>query len=206
MPRAALAVLASAAALVAPAAAQDVFGAYVQVHGGAFFQTGDELSFDVFGPTGDDDRASFDVDPEVGYAVGALLGYEVALGLSVEVEATLRSNSIDLETGADLFDDELGDEETLAVMLNGVYTFAVPFLADPYVGAGLGYAKPAGDSDAFDGAFAYQAKAGLAWPVGVGSVLTEASYFATNGLEADDGAAELDYGGVSATIGYRFGF
>ena len=201
MPRAALAALASAALLTAPAAAQDVFGAYVQVHGGAFFQTGDELQLGD-GPV----QVDVALDPDLGYAVGGLLGYEVGLGLSVEVEATLRSNDVDFEDEARGRSTELGEEESLAVMLNGVYTFAVPFLADPYVGAGLGYVKPAGDADEFEGTFAYQAKAGLAWPVGIGSVITEASYLGTGGLEAEDGGAELDYGGVSAMVGYRFGF
>ena len=192
------------ASLAAPAAAQDADNAYVQVHGGVFLQTGDELSFDrVDGG----DVAVLDIDPDAGFAVGALVGYEIALGLSVEVEATLRSNDVSLDDAGGLVDTDLGDEETLAIMLNGAYTFQVPFLADPYVGLGAGYVKPQGDVDAFEGAFAYQAKAGLLWPVGAGRVLTEVSWLGTDGLEAEDGLdAELDYGGVAFNVGYRFSF
>ena len=201
MIRPALSILAPAALLLAPAAAQEASNAYVQVHGGLFLQTGDELQLGD-GPL----QVDVEIDPKLGFAVGGLVGYDVALGLAVEVEATLRSNDVDFESPDGVTSTDLGEEESFAVMLNGVYTFQVPLLADPYVGAGIGYAKPSGDADAFEGAFAYQAKAGLAWPVGVGSVITEASYFATTGLEAEEGGAELDYGGVSATIGYRFSF
>ena len=191
--------VALAACLATPAAAQ-VSNAYVQVHGGVFVQTGDALELG-------DGPASLDVgiDPDLGYAVGGLVGYDVALGVSVEVEATLRSNDVEFDAN-DGIDTDLGEEETLSVMLNSVYTFEVPFLADPYVGAGIGYADPFGDADAFDGAFAYQAKAGLVWPAGPGGVVTEASYLGTGGLEAEDADAELDYGGLSVMAGYRFGF
>ena len=199
MTRRPLALIACLAALAAPAHAQSPTRAYGQAHGGLFVQTGDELQLGD-GPL----QVDVELDPDLGYQVGGLVGYDVGLGFAVEVEATFRSNDVDFETGTTATD--LGNEDSLAVMLNGVYTFTVPFLADPYVGVGAGYAKPSGDADEFEGAFAYQAKAGLAWPVGLGEVLTEASYFATTGLEAEEGEAELDYGGVSATIGYRFSF
>lgn len=197
----AVAILVPASSLAAPAAAQDVFGAYVQVHGGLFVPMGDEFSVPLVTTGGGDERATFDIDTDLGYTVGALLGYDVGAGLAVEVEATLRSNDVSTDD-----DSGIGDEETVAVMLNGVYTFTVPFLADPFVGLGAGYLKPRGDVDAFEGTFAYQAKAGLLWPVGVGEVLTEVVYLGTGGLEEDAFDTELDYSGFSANLGYRFSF
>ena len=95
----------------------------------------------------------------------------------------------------------------MATMINGVFTFDAPFVADPYVGAGIGYVTPLGDTDDFDGAFAYQAKAGIAWPIGVGRIITEVAYLGTDGLDAEDNTgAEIDYGGVSGNVGYRFAF
>ena len=209
-----LAALSAAPLLAAPllagaAHAQDVTKAYVQVHGGAFFQTGDALALEAVGAADEPIAATLDLDPDVGFAVGGLVGYEVLLGLSVEGEATFRSNSLD-------FDGVLpaifpappdGREETVTIMLNAAYTLAVPFLADPYAGVGIGYVTPMGDTSDFDGAFAYQAKAGLAWPVGVGRAITEVAYLGTDGLEASGNLnAQLDYGGVSALAGYRFAF
>ena len=191
------------ALLLAPAAAQDVTKAYVQVHGGVFAPTADEFSVPLVTTGGGDERASFDLDPDLGYAVGGLVGYEVARGLSVEAEVTYRSYGIG---GIDGADADFGDVEAAAFLLNGVYTLTVPLLAAPYVGAGAGYITPLGDTDEFEGGFAWQVKAGVAWPVGVGRIVTEASYLDAATLDEDSFGGELDYGGVTGLIGYRFAF
>lgn len=194
------------ALLLSTAAAQDVSQAYVQIHGGVFSQSGDEATFD-FGNGAQ--TGTVDFDPDLGFAVGGLVGYDVLLGVSVEAEVTFRTNDIELEDAAAGAPDlELGKEQTVAIMINGVYTFDAPLLADPYVGVGIGYVTPTGDTGDLDGAFAYQAKAGLAWGVGVGQVITEVSYLATDGLRTEDenAIAEIDYGGFGAMVGYRFAF
>ena len=209
MPRS-LAALLALPLVLAPASAQEITRAYVQVHGGAFAPFGDELTVRGVGAADEPISADIDLDPKVGFAAGGILGYEVALGLAVEAEVTFRSNAV--SPGVDALPavfptPPTGDAETTAIMLNAVYELDVPLLADPYVGAGLGYLTPVGDFDAFDGELAYQAKAGLAWPVGVGSLITEVNYLGTNGLETGEGAdAEVDYGGLGARLGYRFGF
>lgn len=206
MTRFATAALLAPAILFSAAAAQDVTNAYVQVHGGVFVPTGDTIELETFGPADEELTLDIDADPGVGFAVGGLIGYEIALGLSVEGEATFRSSDVspDAAVPAIFPAPYSGDVETLAIMANAVYRVQVPFLAAPYVGAGAGYLTPMGDADGFDGGFAYQAKAGLAWPVGVGRILTEASYFSGE-LDSDAGV-ELDYGGVTGTLGYRFAF
>lgn len=115
-------------------------------------------------------------------AVGmASLGYSTGKPLRFEIEASYRKHTIDAVTGTDVPNVSGGSRRTTALMLNAVYDFDVGRAwIRPYLGLGVGhirttlndYSLGPQDARAFgmrasgsDGAGAYQALAGAAFPV-----------------------------------------
>ena len=156
-----------------------------------------------------------ELDYSTGFAVGALYGYRATPRFAIEGEFTYRSNDIDSVT-VTLDGDETSASEGLegssldvmTFMANGVFGFAPDAAVRPYVGAGIGYAAVDADAD-FDGAFAYQVKAGADVPIGrAGAVGAEVAYLGTGDFSAEETIAdvEVEYGGISLLATYKFGF
>ena len=205
---------------VTAAAAQDAgpTGAYVQVHGGTFFPTQDEVNADF----GDGNTASQSLDYGLGFAIGGLVGYAVTPNVSIEGEVTYRSVDGEVEgievvvvnddTTTTVTQTDI-DTDVFAFMANARYDFETLGRYTPYVVAGLGYATADIDEDGeddtidLDGAFAYQVKAGVTVPAGQGAFGTEVSYFGTSEFEdAEDDAISAEFGGVAIHATYTFGF
>ncbi len=120
------------------------------------------------------------LDPSVGFGAVGSVGYALGNGMRFELEGNYRQGNIahGAGPGAPSFSGTL---QTYSVLANALFDIdiGVPWLY-PYVGAGAGYAwthlhnfrvtpsaPPLGvvTSDATEGSFAYQAIAGLAFPV-----------------------------------------
>ncbi len=169
-----LAALAAFAALQHQAAAQPVSGLYVGLGAGAdFLQNEIVKPADGFGPT----KRSYKFDP--GLAVAGSLGYGLGNGLRVEVEGDYADNHVrGVKLGAP--QRAGGSERQYGGFLDVLYDLNLRLPVVPYVGLGAGYQEVAlahinsgpaqqalssgGTEQA--GAFAYQALAGLAYPVG----------------------------------------
>lgn len=211
-----LTIAASAAALasVGTAAAQESGQVYLELGLGAAFAVSDDETFEVSfeGPDGPiTERGEGSIDLGTGASFHLLGGYEVTPNVAIEIEAQANA--------AEIGDSSIG----LAVgawTVNAVYSGDKSASVIPYAGVGVGYANPSffdddGDTldDDFDGAFAYQVKAGVMKPVGVHhNFAAEVRYLGTGGFSyefEDEFAreqAEIDYGAISATINYRFRF
>lgn len=205
----AAATMSAIAGIAVPSAmAQDSGQIYVQGHLGTFVPTQDGYEAEALGFENGTDTLSVDLDTDAGLAVGALAGYQVNDILSVEGEVTYRNHdaSFDGVVPAIFQQPVDGDVGTLATMANAVVRMPGERTIRPYAGAGIGYVEPMADVDAFDGAFGYQVKAGVALDAGPGTWGLEASYLGTPELDRDlaGGGAELDYGGVTAAVFYRF--
>lgn len=194
----------TAALLMGVANAQESGVIYLEAGLGIAAPTSDEVTFS----DGTGSFAPFDAELETGGQFHLLGGYELTPTLAVELE--LRSHG-----HTDEFSN--GDETTVvgAYMANLVYRGSEAAAFVPYVGAGIGFADLdfVDDTgvldDEFDGAFAYQVKAGVAKPVGVHhSFALEAAYLGANPFEASTAVetVELDYGGVSVGVNYRYRF
>ena len=184
-------VLAAPALLPGAAHAQPVSGLYIGGAGGANFM---QREFNQVyrlnnGPrTTTRGQTSFDT----GVTALASLGYGFGNGLRVEVEGDYRHNDIDRSRNFGVLGIR-GREEKYGGMVNALFDLDVgsPYVF-PYVGAGIGYSwvdrrayQAAGASSVavrgVDSSFAYQAIAGLSFPVPpvVGlSVTAEYRYFA----------------------------
>jgi len=184
-------VLAAPALLPGAAHAQPVSGLYIGGAGGANFM---QREFNQVyrlnnGPrTTTRGQTSFDT----GVTALASLGYGFGNGLRVEVEGDYRHNDIDRSRNFGVLGTR-GREEKYGGMVNALFDLDVgsPYVF-PYVGAGIGYSwvdrrayQAVGASSVavrgVDSSFAYQAIAGLSFPVPpvVGlSVTAEYRYFA----------------------------
>ena len=135
------------------------------------------------------------------YGVGEVgvisLGWGFGNGLRVELEGNARNNRVDKVTGTPFPTNSGGNEVTYGVMTNVLYDFDIAKWTGgqsyvfPYIGVGAGYAWTNYDSlhsygtnfpfyyksNDSDGNFAYQAIAGIAYPIpGVAGLSLTAEY------------------------------
>lgn len=141
-----------------------------------------------------------------GFAGVLSLGYGFGNGFRTELEGSYRSSSIDKITGTDVANFSGGSQRNYGLMVNGFYDFRLGLhWVYPYLGVGLGYQwthlddyrlGPA-DGRAFgmsvsgtDGAFAYQAIVGAAFPLSAVpglSLTAEYRFLGTSGDQSYDG-------------------
>ncbi len=153
-------VLAPFAALPGTAAAQPVSGLYIGAAGGGNFlqrETVNVLTTSATGRSFSSQKVPFDA----GYVGLASIGYGFGNGLRVEVEGNYRYNTPSNIRSA--------SEQKYGAMLNVLFDLDVgsPYIY-PYIGGGLGYGRVEDrerGATASDGSFAYQAIAGLSFPI-----------------------------------------
>jgi outer membrane protein OmpA-like peptidoglycan-associated protein len=190
-----------AAALGMSSVAQATDGWYGRVEAGYGFDG--ELDFDDLGELGFDD--GWLADGALGYAWGG----ESSTGFRLEGEASYRSN--------DLEDVPSTEATALAGMLNGYIDFNRGGKWQPYIGAGVGYAKVEledSGSSLDDSGVAYQGMAGVGIVLGPRTTLDIGyKYFRVNDLSLgeitlgdNDYDLEFDYVQQAATIGLRWQF
>lgn len=147
-------------ALSGNAIAQPVTGLYIGAGGGGnFLQQETVSSVGTFGGQRSyfKGKNSF----EAGYVGLASVGYGFGNGLRVEGEGNYRYNKFSLNARS--------NEQKYGGMLNVLFDLDVgsPYIY-PYIGGGLGYARVEqsyGGTRQTDGSFAYQAIAGLSFPI-----------------------------------------
>jgi opacity protein-like surface antigen len=220
---------AAALALAAPAEAGNWTGFYIGVTGGANWS--DDTDFTV-GPFGSS-IFTWNSDPDTGYFVGAAIGSDLGQmmsGLRVEGEAGYRSNSVDgvwldniaASPTTGLLDY---DQDTFSVLVNLWLDIPVGGV-EPYIGGGIGWADTNAEGsyicvaggcagtaipfDFSDDGFAWQAGAGINFPIspnmklGVGYRYFEGpeptAVGPISGLTHD-----LDNGNHTATVTLTFG-
>lgn len=201
---------AAATALAAPhAAAQDANSFYLGI--GIGLGLAPDAEVDTFFAGGFEQepitQGSFDQSFDTGASLSFLVGREVSDRLAVEVEFK------GIATPFEEIDDF--GYGTGAYLANLVYRGGGERIV-PYAGVGLGYGELffIEDEDSrdpgYDGALAYQAKAGAQLLVGRRhAFIGEASYLGSGAFEIGDGetiGAEIDYDGFALTVGYQFRF
>lgn len=172
------------------ASAQPVTGLYIGAVGGANFMQREQVRVAIPGAPGPRYGSSgFDT----GYVGIGNIGYGFGNGIRLEVEGNYRRNSYGHGTQALATS---GRESKYGAMGNVLFDLDVgsPYVY-PYIGAGAGYAQVdqrvgfvvppyAGRIDSSQGNFAYQAIAGLSFPIPpvVGlSLVAEYRYYAVSG-------------------------
>lgn len=153
------------------------------------------------------------LDP--GFASVVTVGRGFGNGFSTELEVGYRGNDVDDVSGA----RATGKSNIFSYMLNGQYDFRVGWPIKPFLGAGIGIAhinasgiSPGSNSrvDATDTAFAYQATAGIAYPMNDRMDLTLSyRYFAVPdvGLNTNTGAGvDSNYTSHTVRFGFRYRF
>ena len=202
-------------------------GSYISLSGLYVSPVDSDLS-----TTGGGYTLSTDLEMDGGFGMLIAFGYGADVGLRGEVELGYRKNDFDKLNGGTLRGPNTnisvsgkfpykGDVATLSLMANGIYAFEAGRLR-PYFGVGLGLARHDATEDAQtvtiggetveypkssdeDTVFAYQAMAGIAFPM---SDTMEARigyrYFAT--ADADFDGTEASYGthNIEAGILIRF--
>lgn len=157
-----------AASMMAPlgllgghAVAQPVTGLYIGAGGGGnFLQQETTSTLSTFGAQRSyfRNKTAFDA----GYVGLANVGYGFGNGLRVEAEGNFRRNVVK-SFGSNIYEQKYGG------MLNVLFDLDVgsPYIY-PYIGGGAGYARVQqhfGGPTRTDGSFAYQAIAGLSFPI-----------------------------------------
>jgi opacity protein-like surface antigen len=199
----------AAAAIASPAQAQvaPVTGPYVGIEGGVLFPKDTNIDADVnFADEALDDLVFdniIEVDYKRGRDIDVIAGYDLG-GFRLEAELAFKRASLnDLEL-ADEYQDEFGEDEAAlddfdlagrakvrSIMANGLVDFdAGGFRA--YVGGGIGRArvKLLGDRD---NAFAFQAIAGVGFPISPNIELgAKYRFFRTGNLEFQENFAVTD--------------
>ena len=182
--------LTAAFAASGSAFAQPVSGLYIGAVGGANFKQQEQVRVSIPGAPGPRyGRSGFDT----GYVGIASIGYGLGNGLRLEAEGNFRRNDYGHGT-ADFATS--GHERKYGAMVNALFDLDVgsPYVF-PYVGVGAGYAWTdqhegfilppyTGRLNDQQGGFAYQAIAGLSFPVPpvVGlSLVAEYRYYAVTG-------------------------
>ena len=172
------------------ASAQPVTGLYIGAVGGANFQQREEVRIAVPGVPGPRyGKSGFDT----GYVGIGSVGYGFGNGLRLEAEGNYRRNAYG---HGDSSLATSGRESKYGAMGNVLFDLDVgsPYIY-PYIGAGAGYAwvdqragfvvpPYTGRIDSREGSFAYQAIAGLSFPIPpvVGlSLVAEYRYYAVSG-------------------------
>ncbi len=190
---------------------------YLQIHGGLFQQTGEQIDFDDQQII--DAIDSVDPDAELGFALGGLVGTYVLPFLALEGEVTMRTAQFDdvsIEDLGDAFEDDI---RTVAFMGNAVFRpeLRLPILPNPYIGVGAGYMTSNLDNfrnEDVDGSFAWQVKAGITFdPLPTpGNIGLEVNYIQADDFEIEN-APELDvpdanfaYSGVTGLVTWKLGF
>ena len=187
------------------ASAQPVSGLYIGAIGGANFKQQEQVRVALpasgLGPAYG--RSGF----KTGYVGIGSVGYGFGNGLRLEVEGNYRRNDYG-RGNAGLATS--GRQETYGAMANALFDLDVgsPYVY-PYVGAGVGYARInqrvgfvlppyVGRIDESDNGFAYQAIAGLSFPIPpvVGlSLVAEYRYYAITGDHSYSGGGNVTNGG-----------
>lgn len=163
----------------------------------------------------DTTTTSGNTDLNPGFAAMVSVGHLYGNGLGTEIEFGYRANDVDRISGA----TATGDTGILSVMLNGYYDFGVSRRGTPYIGVGVGVARldaggvsPVSNSrvDDYAAALAYQATAGIAYPVNDRlDIMLSYRYFAIPdaGLETDAGeSVDSDYTSHAVRFGFRYHF
>lgn len=174
-------------------------GGYVQPH---------DRDLDIFGTPAED--IAFAAAP----MAAAGFGFASHDGWRVEGEVSWLRSDIDTIGGVATG----GDAEVWAAMANLYYGIDTGTAATPYLGGGIGMARASmsniaaagGTVDDFDTTLAWQAAAGVDFPLTDAMTLSlEYRYFVVDGLRFDvvgGGRAGLDFRASSAVAGLRFGF
>ncbi len=157
--------------------------------------------------------AKADLDP--GFAAMVSVGHLYGNGFSTEIELGYRANDVDRISGA----TATGDMGIFSVMLNGIYDFGASRRGSPFIGAGIGVARldaggisPVSNSRVDDDttALAYQATAGIAFPVNDRlDIMLSYRYFAVPdaGFGTVAGASlDSDYTSHAVRFGFRYRF
>lgn len=160
---------------------------------------------------------TFDVESDMGLALGAAAGYDFGNNIRVEGEVAYQKNDLDkvsLPLGIDV--GLTGNISSLAFLLNGYYDFANDSAFTPFISAGLGVARvDANDlnvagsnfpsTSADDTVFAYQVGAGVGYAVNKKvSIDVKYRYFATSDPDFDTTNAE--YSSNNFYVGVRDNF
>ncbi|PKN11723.1 MAG: hypothetical protein CVU69_11260 [Deltaproteobacteria bacterium HGW-Deltaproteobacteria-4] len=150
--------------------------------------------------------AELSFDPGFGFIAAIGNGFD---GLRGEIEMAYRTNDIDEVSFQGLNASVNGDITSLAVMGNLLVDLAVSETVRPFLGAGIGLANvevnsnDLGDED--DTVFAYQAIAGLGFPLThVTTLDLQYRYFAT--ADADFDGTDVEYQTHNFFAGLRFDF
>ncbi len=205
-----LAITAAFAALLSFAATQPSRaaerGPYVTGAVGVGFPGGSDL---------DTATTSANAELKPGFATMVSVGHLYGNGFGTEIEFGYRSNDVDRISGA----TATGDMGIFSVMLNGIYDFGASRRGSPYIGAGIGVARldadgisPVSNSSIDDDttALAYQATAGIAYPVNDRlDIMLSYRYFAVPdaGFGTAAGASvDSDYTSHAVRFGFRYRF
>ncbi len=187
----------SGLAFTGTASAQPVSGFYVGgAGGGNFLQQETVSSRSTFGSS--NSFSTVRVPFDAGYVGLASVGYGLGNGLRLELEGNYRYNAFSLIGKS--------NEQKYGGMVNALFDLDVgsPYVF-PYVGGGIGYAEVEQHFGSFhqsDGSLAYQAIAGLSFPVPpvVGLSLTaEYRFYALSGDRFTTNSSAV-FGGVPATF------
>jgi outer membrane protein OmpA-like peptidoglycan-associated protein len=184
--------LASPFWLAATAGAQPVTGLYVGAGAGANFMEQQQVRFETFTAAGTPVLLTGRSGFEPGWVGAASVGWGFGNGVRVELEGNYRNNRVGTRDNAVFSFEPRAHEEKYGAMVNALFDLDVGSrYVYPYVGAGIGYSHLthsnvglAGLGNEDSNAFAYQAIAGLSFPVPwvVGlSVTAEYRYFAVEG-------------------------
>lgn len=146
--------------------------------------------------------AELSFDPGFGFI--AAVGNEFD-GLRGEIEMAYRTNDVDKFSSGGFSESVNGDISSLAVMGNLLVDLPLSESIRPFLGAGIGLANVDLDGDDDDTVFAYQAIAGLGFPLThVTTLDLQYRYFAT--ADADFDGAEIEYQTHNFFAGLRFNF
>jgi len=151
------------------------------------------------------DLSAFDGEEEISgtadldndWMADAGIGYAFQNGFRLEGEIAYRTNDV----GA----PATGSVDAWSAMLNGFYDFNRGGSIQPYIGAGIGYARVTPDGTDDDSNVAFQGLAGLGFAVSDRLMFDIGyRYFRVNDLEF--GAISADYEHQAVTVGLRYQF
>ena len=214
-------VLLAATILSLPVAlhAQPVSGPYVSGGFGMNLMTDSHVKSFTQSYGGGSTTSSGSFGNDLGLVGVGALGYGLGNGIRVEIEGDWRTNQFGSNAGGVI--SPHGGEQKYGAMANVLYDLPVHWVVTPYIGAGAGYSwnqlsgtnlTSGGGTGYFNntrGAFAYQAIAGVAYPVasvpGL-SVTGEARFMGTDGNRNYQGVAYSGpaVGGASALFNNDF--
>lgn len=175
---------------------------YVVLGAGAAFTVQDDFDVEVEGFG----QVDGEIEYNTGYVVNGIAGLQFTPKLAFEGEIQYRNS--EGEGFSFVLDDQeiegasggIGEQEMLAVFINGAYTVAAYEGLPITVKAGLGLSSPREEN--VDGGLAYQVGVGVRYENGLG---LDVSYFGTE-IESSLGNTdlELDYGAINVSLSYRF--